>query len=241
MPKWTEPRLLAGIRNFNWAVPGLVARGEQPLLELATFQALHEQGIGTVLSLRPDREPPPNSARRQWPEYHVEDERELVEAAGMQFRHVELQDFLAPSPDEVARALSEVDSAVEQRPAVYVHCRAGAGRAVVVSGAWMVAHGRTGDDTAAMYERMMLHVASLMNFSDQETREMQRRVGQPYVWWALREIVAALGSPVSRELSRLLPPELPPGAEAWTYRDALKPWRVRRASLQLEDCGLAAD
>jgi protein tyrosine phosphatase (PTP) superfamily phosphohydrolase (DUF442 family) len=240
MPEWTEPRLLAGIRNFNWAVPGLLARGEQPALEIATFKALHDHGIGTVLSLRPDREPAPRSSRRLWPEYHAEDERELVEAVGMQFRHVELQDFSAPSPDEVARALSEVDAAIEQAHAVYVHCRAGAGRAAVVSGAWMVTQGHTGDDAAALYERLMQHVMSQMNFSAEETLVMQRRVGQPFVWWALREIVAALGSPATRDLN-LLPPEVPPGAEAWTYRDALGPWRVRRESLLLETCGLAAD
>src|SRR5687767_15822960 len=136
---WTEPRLYAGIRNFGWAVPGLLARGEQPPLEAATFEVLREAGIHTVISLRPDGELPPAVARRLWPEYHARDEQALVEAAGLRFRHVPLEDFAAPSPAELARALTAIDEAVAEAPGVYVHCRAGAGRASVVSGAWMVA------------------------------------------------------------------------------------------------------
>jgi len=229
--EWTEPRALVGIRNFGWAVPGVLARGEQPVLEAATFEALYAQGIRTVVSLRPDHEAPPTVARRLWPEYVVDDERRLVEATGMHFRHVPLEDFSAPNPAELALALSEVDAAVLSGPGVYVHCRAGAGRAVVVSGAWMVASGRSGDEAAAMYERCMLHIADTVGMAEAQTAEMLQRVGQPYVWWAIREIMAALGSPVTRAVS-LLPPSCPPGAEAWPagFRDALRPWRDRRLS-----------
>src|SRR5215207_2080609 len=228
LSEWTEPRPVAGIRNFGWAVPGLLARGEQPALEPATFLALHEEGIRGVLSLRPDNEAPPSVARRMWPDYVVADEQRMVEAAGMQFRHVPLEDFSAPRPAEVARALEILDEVVAASPAVYVHCRAGAGRAAVVSGAWMVASGRSGDEAAAMYERCMHHIASSVGIAD--VRDMQQRVGQPFVWWALREILAALGSPATREID-LLPPVRPVGAETWAdeYREALRPWRARRA------------
>jgi protein tyrosine phosphatase (PTP) superfamily phosphohydrolase (DUF442 family) len=227
--EWTEPRTLAGIRNFGWAVPGVLARGEQPALEADTFRALHDEGIRTVLSLRPDREAPPDVARRLWPEYRLEDEQQLVEAAGMQFRHMPLEDFAAPSPDEVACALTVLDEAVSAAPAVYVHCRAGAGRAVVVSGAWMVASGRSGDEAAAMYERCMLHISDSIGIPADAVRAMHERVGQPFVWWAIREIVAALGSPVTRDID-LLPPVRPPGAESWSdnYRAVLQHWRARR-------------
>ena len=41
----------------------------------------------SLFALRPDREPPPPITRRVWTEYHVEDEQELVERAGLRFRH----------------------------------------------------------------------------------------------------------------------------------------------------------
>ena len=62
------PMAIAGIRNFGWVEPGVLARGEQPLLEEATFTGLRELGIRTIVSLRPDREPPPKVSRRNWPE-----------------------------------------------------------------------------------------------------------------------------------------------------------------------------
>jgi atypical dual specificity phosphatase len=237
----TEPRLLAGIRNFGWVRPGVLARGEQPPLEAATFEALHEQGIRTVMSLRPDREPPPVAGRRLWPEYHAEEEQQLVEAAGMQFRHVELEDFAAPAPHEVAQALTVLDEAVKSNPAVYVHCRAGAGRAAVISGTWLIANGGSGDEAARLYARFMDHIVTTIGFSADQTAEMQRRVGQPYVWWSLQQIASALGTPVTREFA-LLPPEQPARAEGWpeAYRELLRPWRKRREQ-QATNGAAAAD
>jgi hypothetical protein len=48
------------------------------------------------------------------------------------------------------------------------------------------------------------------------------------VLWALREIVAALGSPVTRTFPQLLPPERPAEAIGWEprYRAALAGWPV---------------
>jgi protein tyrosine phosphatase (PTP) superfamily phosphohydrolase (DUF442 family) len=230
-PEWTEPRPLAGIRNFGWAIPGVLARGEQPALEVETFETLRAHGIRTVLSLRPDREPPPRLARRRWPAYHVEEEQRVVEAAGLHFRHVPLEDFAAPSPAEVAHALAVLDAAVAHiGPAVFVHCRAGAGRASVISGAWMVAGGRSGDEAASMYARVMRYISTSLKLSPEQTIEMQRRVRLPHVWWSVREIAAALGSPITRDFD-LLPPDMPPeaAAGAWSegYYREMRPWRDR--------------
>ena len=75
-----SPSRLGSIRNFAWVEPGILARGEQPALVAPTFAALRDAGVTAVLSLRPDREPPSNNARRPWPEYHVEEEQALAEA-----------------------------------------------------------------------------------------------------------------------------------------------------------------
>jgi len=74
-----------------------------------------------------------------------------------------------------------------------------------------------------------------IGLSDDEAVSMLRRTGQPHVYWSLREISAALGSPVSRDLT-LLTPEVAPNAEMWstTYRDALRPWRLRRRDIPVE-------
>jgi uncharacterized protein (TIGR01244 family) len=224
-----QPAEIAGIRNFGWVVPQLLARGEQPPLDSATFEALRTLGIRAVVSLRPDREPPTASSAARWPEYVVEHERDLANAAGMRFGHVPMEDWAAPTPNEIASALTVLDAEVAAAPAVFVHCRAGAGRAGVVSGAWLIAHGGTGDDAAALYESFMRHIAESRQMRPEEVRTMHIRVNQPYVWWAMQEIARALGSPISGEYD-LLPAERPPHADAWpsSYWDALQNWRERR-------------
>lgn len=226
-----SPSLLGSIRNFAWVEPGTLARGEQPALEAATFAALRDAGVTAVLSLRPDREPPSANARRPWPEYHVEEEQALAEAAGLRFRNLPLEDFAAPPPERVADALRVIDALIAERPGVYVHCRAGAGRAGLMSATWGLAHGQSGDEAADGYVRFMEHIAAALNLSHDEWAAFARRVGQPQVWWALREIAEALGSPVRRPQPRLLPPEAPVQAmsDDWSagYRAALRPWRTR--------------
>jgi protein tyrosine phosphatase (PTP) superfamily phosphohydrolase (DUF442 family) len=222
------PSTLGTIRNFAWVVPGVLARGEQPQLEPTIFAALRQAGVTTVVSLRPDREPPSTNASRPWPEYCVEQEQALAEQAGMRFEQFPLEDFSAPPPERIAGALSLLDSLANAGHAVYVHCRAGAGRTGLVSGAWEVTRGRWGDAAADSYVSFMLHIADALGYSDEQRAAYLRRVGQPYTWWALREIVNALGSPVTREQPRLLASEKPPQADHWAegYRRLLQPWRT---------------
>ena len=190
-----SPTLLGGIRNFAWVEPGVVARGEQPALEVPTFEALREAGVTAILSLRPDREPPNPSARRPWPEYHVEEEQALAEASGMRFRHVPIADYLGAAARERRQRPDCPRRARRRRAGVYVHCRAGAGRAGLVSGAWGVTRGQSGDEAAEGYVRFMEHIATSLNLDEAEWAKFARRVGQPYVWWALREVARRARQP----------------------------------------------
>jgi protein tyrosine phosphatase (PTP) superfamily phosphohydrolase (DUF442 family) len=225
-----QPFMVGGIRNFGWVEPGVVARGEQPALTESTFRVLRDHGIRSVVSLRPDREPPPEGARRVWPEYRVAEEQALAERVGLRFAHAPLEDFAAPSPEEIARALAALEDEVRAAPAVYVHCRAGAGRTALVTGAWMIANGRSGDEAAALYQHFMEHTARSAGLATDELPAMLRRVGAARVWWALQQIARALGSPVVRPFG-LPTPERPPTADDWEagYRRTLRPWRQQRA------------
>src|SRR5438045_817300 len=103
------PVELAGIRNFGWLLPGTLARGEQPPLERATFEALGRAGVGAVLSLREDGEAAKTITGREVGLYDVARERELARRAGLLFRHLACTDLQAPRPDEVAAALRAMD------------------------------------------------------------------------------------------------------------------------------------
>jgi protein tyrosine phosphatase (PTP) superfamily phosphohydrolase (DUF442 family) len=224
-----QPSTLGSIRNFAWVEPGRVARGEQPVLDDWVFEALASVGIRGMLSLRPDGETPPVGGRRPWPDYHVDHERRLALAHGMRFRHAPLQDFSAAPPAELAAALAALDEEVAAGPAVYVHCRAGAGRAGLITAAWSIASGGSGDDAARTYARFMHHIIVAAGYADLERADMLRRVGQPQVLWALEQIAAALGSPVTCDLD-LLPPAPPAECDGWAemYHEVLRPWREAR-------------
>ncbi|HEY3061864.1 MAG TPA: tyrosine-protein phosphatase [Chloroflexota bacterium] len=221
------PRAVAGIRNFGWVVPGVVARGEQPPLADDTFHGLHDLGISAVLSLRPHGEVPSPHRRISSPhQYDVEEERGVVERAGLRFAHAPLEDFSAPPPEELAAALRALDLQLETGPGVYVHCRAGAGRAGLVTGAWLIAHGGTGDQAVALYHSYLQHLGVQSGREESEWHSLLLRIGQPEVLWALQQIAHALGSPVSAN-AELLAPRRPEGADGWEarYWATLSPWR----------------
>jgi hypothetical protein len=158
----------------------------------------------------------------------------VVERAGLRFWHFPLTDYAAPSPDEVGGALARLETAARVAPAVYVHCRAGAGRAGLVTGAWMIAHGQSGDEAAALYVRFMENVGHRQGLVGEQWAAFYKRVGQPQSWWALGQIAAALGSPVTLEPPGMLQPAAPAGAEGWEvgYQIVLEPWKNRAREAQ---------
>jgi protein tyrosine phosphatase (PTP) superfamily phosphohydrolase (DUF442 family) len=224
------PYAVAGIRNFGWVVPGGLARGEQPPLIDSTFRGLRDLGIGGVLSLRPNGEQPSPHRRISSPfAYDVEEERLVVERAGLRFAHAPLEDFSAPPPDALAAALATLDEQIARSQCVYVHCRAGAGRAGLVTGAWLVAHGSTGNQAVAQYRAFMDHLGAAVQLSAADWQATLVRIGQPQVLWALREVATALGSPVTQDVG-LLPAARAADADGWEqgYRETLSAWRIRR-------------
>jgi protein tyrosine phosphatase (PTP) superfamily phosphohydrolase (DUF442 family) len=232
MQELTAPRAVAGIRNFVWVEPGVLARGEQPPLTDETFSGLRELGITAVLSLRPHDEQPSPSRRLSSPDpYDVDAERSVAERNGLRFAHAPIEDFSAPPPELLAAALETLDRQVADDETVYVHCRAGAGRAGLVTGAWVIARGGTGDDAAERYQAQMDHLGQRVGLSADDWHATLRRIGQPQVLWALREIARALGSPLSRPVG-LLPAEKPADADGWEQRywDSLSPWRAQRSA-----------
>lgn len=227
-----QPRAVAGIRNFAWVVPGVLARGEQPPLTDDTFAGLRDLGITAVVSLRPHGEQPSANRRISSPfEYDVHEERGVAERNGLRFAHAPLEDFSAPPPEALAAALATVQETVAAGPGVYVHCRAGAGRAGLVSGAWLIAQGASGDEAAALYQRHMDFLGQATGLSADDWHATLLRIGQPQVLWALGQIAAALGSPLTTGVG-LLPPAPPDDAHGWEarYWETLSPWRSQRSA-----------
>jgi atypical dual specificity phosphatase len=93
---------------------------------------LHERGIGAILSMT---ETPIDAF--------------AVEAAGMSYAHIPVDDFTAPGVSQIRDALDVIDLAHAEDRAVLVHCAAGQGRSATILGAWLVRQGTTADDAIA--------------------------------------------------------------------------------------------
>jgi hypothetical protein len=238
LPALPEPGPLGTLRYFGWLVEGRLARGEQPLLDNDDLALLRRARVTDVLSLREAVDTAKPGAGRPLPAYQVEEEATRCAALGLGFTHLPCADYAAPAPEELAAAVRSLDRLVDAGRAVFVHCAAGMGRTSVVTAAWLLSRGWSGDQVAGVHERWLLALdAHLRPQTHEERLRHHRQVGRPGFWWALRAVAAALGSPVSGrfatydEIQALTLGGPPAGAEGWDrlYAEALAPWRARLA------------
>ena len=122
--------------SFNWIAPGKVAFGERPgrwrdVQE--DLKWLWDQGIRTILSL-------------------VEDETWLDDynKAGFRAHHIPIDDFHAPTMQQIAEGMNQI---AEGQP-IYVHCRAGYGRAGTMAAAWLIHNGTAPIDAIRIVRRL---------------------------------------------------------------------------------------
>lgn len=124
--------LAAGLAIAGSATPAIVNfhqvnaslyRGAQPAPP--EFQDLARMGIKTVLDLREERD-------------HTRAEEKIVEAAGMKYVSLPMGGLLAPTDQQISRALAVLEDPASAP--VFVHCRRGADRTGTVVACYRVAH-----------------------------------------------------------------------------------------------------
>ena len=119
---------MAEPHGFTWIErPALAALARPGSVD--DFHWLRQNGLPVLLSL--SEEPP----RRDW-----------VNDAGLMVVHEPIEDFEAPTQEQLARCVAVIDRANEQQMGVAVHCAAGLGRTGTVLAAYLVAHGLSARD-----------------------------------------------------------------------------------------------
>lgn len=203
------------IRNFCWVEPGKLARGEQPPLHTGAYATLREMGITCVFSLREQGEQACVVVGRPYPAYSVEEEEAFCRAAGLSFYHSPCPDGQSPAPAELAAALERIEQEAERGGAVYLHCAAGIGRTGIVSAAWLMRRGASGDEAAAHFLTFMLDMmARTEALSGEKQDGFLRSQILCEQWWALVSIAEAYGTPLRAD--REEPIALRPAyAEGW--------------------------
>jgi len=109
--------------SFKWLTERTVSFGERPGRWRDVQEDLNwlwNEGIRTILSL-------------------VEDESWLSEyqRAGFRAHHIPIDDFHAPTIEQIADSMTII---AEGQP-IYIHCRAGYGRAGTIAAAWLIHNG----------------------------------------------------------------------------------------------------
>jgi atypical dual specificity phosphatase len=147
---------MAAPRGFSWIKRPLLAGLAMPR-DREEFTWLRAHGIQVLLSLSED------PARR-----------DLVNDAGLMSVHEPIDDFTAPSVEQLERCVSVIDRAHAQNMGVAVHCGAGKGRTGTILAAWLVSQGQPADE--AINRIRELRPGSLeVEEQEEAVREFARR------------------------------------------------------------------
>ena len=120
---WAADANAPGVPNFH-QVNESIYRGGQPTDQ--GWVSLARLGVKTVIDLRLENEHPTKL------------EAQAVEAAGMHYVNVPMHGVVAPTDDQITKALALLDSTAAG--AVFVHCRRGADRTGTVIACYRMTH-----------------------------------------------------------------------------------------------------
>lgn len=124
------------MQRFYWVIEGQLAGSSRPgafgTSLAADLAVLRGHGIQSVLTLT------------ETPVVAHE-----LEAAGLDTLHLPVNDFHAPTTQQMLRALAYIDASLAENMPVVVHCMAGQGRTGTILAAWLLQSGLSADDAIA--------------------------------------------------------------------------------------------
>jgi atypical dual specificity phosphatase len=116
------------LHNFSWIVEGVLAGSAKPTAD--DWRELRGLGIRGVVCLT---------------------EGAPAQAEGVEFVHVPVRDFTAPSPDDIERAVEAIARFRSSGRPVLVHCGAGYGRTGTILACYLIS---LGEDAEAAIHRV---------------------------------------------------------------------------------------
>ena len=114
-----------GLRRYDWIIEGKLAASMYPHAD-DHLRALHAAGVRALVTLH---------------ERPMDQDR--LDALGMVAQHYAVQDFAAPSLDQIEAAVAFIERKLAAGEGVAVHCAAGRGRTGTVIACYLVHQGYT--------------------------------------------------------------------------------------------------
>jgi hypothetical protein len=130
--------------NAYWVILGKLAAGEYPIDRFLDDKSrkilggLLDCGILNFINLTQPDELPSYTQLLQ--------EQAAWRGMAAKTHHFPINDYFAPSPDQMNEILSSIDTALSHGEGVYIHCRAGIGRTGGVVGCYLVHQGLSGEE-----------------------------------------------------------------------------------------------
>lgn len=131
-PLTEEEKQCFVVPNFSWMIEKRLAGVSYPRSEDAVVRLQH-LGVQALLSLSEESL-----------------SEDLLRTYQIQWEHLPVTDFTAPTLEQVEHALTIIESFLERGLPVAVHCRAGLGRTGTILACYLVAQGSSAKD--AIYQ-----------------------------------------------------------------------------------------
>ncbi|MDQ3884239.1 MAG: dual specificity protein phosphatase 23 [Thermoproteota archaeon] len=106
--------------NFSWVLDGKLAGSGLPVSE-EEFRWVVDKGIKSIVTVREVRLP-----------------REWFDGADIDYHHLVVEDYGAPTVEDIDELVNFIDNKIRIGKAVLVHCAAGKGRTGTVLAAYMI-------------------------------------------------------------------------------------------------------
>ena len=125
--RWMYGRVADRPTNFSWVIDGKLAGSGLPMT-YSQFFWLIKHGIKTIITVR--EVPLPSN----W----FTDSIKNIDSDNINYLHLSVEDFGAPSIEEIDSTVDYIQRQIDNRKPVMVHCAAGKGRTGTILAAYLL-------------------------------------------------------------------------------------------------------